>query len=424
MSQLFISYSRKDEEFAHRVSASLLDLGADIWMDKTEIHVAEIWSDAIQRGLDECGYMLLIISPDSMESRNVGNEWQYFVDQNKTIVPILWKPAKVHFQLGRIQYIDFHTQDFDTAFKQLHSELRRKGVQLQNIATDDREVRVPIQAPLPDRSRGSKGRMVALVSGVVILLLVGSVLLISQFGRQPSSLPSPTSNIAAQNTTPTLLPATLTMTSTTTNTPTSAPAATATQTATSETKATTLDSPEAQQARQAVEQLKKSGSTAYRQNPDAGIFTTISKTQSAYVGANATPRNFILDITFVHSPTLPNMEYFGVFFKSSETTDYNLNITYGGRWIWFDNRDFKIISEGSVYQVNNAPNARNQLEVAVDDTKAYVFLNGSYVTTLSLRADRGTGMLGLIVGVYNDDLVPASFEASPTYKDFILQNLP
>src|SRR2546423_1872923 len=98
MPSLLISYSRHDEAFAHRIVSSLEQLTADIWLDQNNIRAAEIWSDAIQRGLDESDLMLLIISPESMASKNVANEWQYFLDQNKVIVPILWKPTKVSFQ--------------------------------------------------------------------------------------------------------------------------------------------------------------------------------------------------------------------------------------------------------------------------------------------------------------------------------------
>ncbi|MBZ0299905.1 MAG: SUMF1/EgtB/PvdO family nonheme iron enzyme [Anaerolineae bacterium] len=88
------------------------------------------WSSAIQQGLDSGELLIVVISPDSMTSRNVEDEWQYYLDHGKAVVPVLLEPAKIHFQLNRLQYIDFHTQPFDIAINHLYAELRRKGLQL------------------------------------------------------------------------------------------------------------------------------------------------------------------------------------------------------------------------------------------------------------------------------------------------------
>lgn len=123
MSRIFISYSRKDEIFARRIASSLSEAGAEIWIDVDDIPVGMNWSTAIQAGLDQCEIMVMIISPDSMESANVENEWQYFQDHGKKVVPLLWKPAKMHFQVNRLQYVDFQNQTFQVAFRNLLQKL-------------------------------------------------------------------------------------------------------------------------------------------------------------------------------------------------------------------------------------------------------------------------------------------------------------
>jgi hypothetical protein len=125
MPRIFISYSRKDEEFTRKLASSLSDLGADIWIDVKDIPAGMKWSTAIQDGLKQCELMIVIITPDSMSSRNVEDEWQYFLDKGKEVVPVLWKPADdIHFQLSRIQYIDFHNQDYNLALDQLLPHMR------------------------------------------------------------------------------------------------------------------------------------------------------------------------------------------------------------------------------------------------------------------------------------------------------------
>lgn len=130
VSRIFISYARVDVEFARRLARSLSELGANVWLDVKDIPAGMKWSTAIQEGLNLCEVMLVILTPEAMSSTNVEDEWQYFLDEKKIIIPILLKPAQVHFQLRRIQYIDFHSQDYEGALIQLRNELERKGVTL------------------------------------------------------------------------------------------------------------------------------------------------------------------------------------------------------------------------------------------------------------------------------------------------------
>ncbi len=124
MTRVFISYSRVDEAFARRLATDLDRLGAEVWIDVDDIPPGANWSTAIQQGLDTCDALVLIISPDSMASKNVEDEWQYVRDESKAILPVLWRPVpKLHFQLRRIQYVDFHRQDYDTALGQLRARL-------------------------------------------------------------------------------------------------------------------------------------------------------------------------------------------------------------------------------------------------------------------------------------------------------------
>jgi hypothetical protein len=128
MPRLFISYSRMDEVFARQLATSLSTMGGDIWIDIRDIPAGMKWSSAIQEGLDNCDAMIIIISPASMASQNVEDEWQYYRDRGKIIVPVMIQPTQLHYQLGRLQYINFHTQPYNIALSQLHAELYRKGI--------------------------------------------------------------------------------------------------------------------------------------------------------------------------------------------------------------------------------------------------------------------------------------------------------
>jgi hypothetical protein len=126
-SKLFISYSRKDEYFARALAVDLEESGAEIWIDVDDIPVGSRWSAAIQQGLRESQVMLLIISQDAMSSRNVEDEWNYFLDKHKPIVILYWRSCEPHFQLWRAPRIEFrpHKAEYPAAFAQLVGLLRQ-----------------------------------------------------------------------------------------------------------------------------------------------------------------------------------------------------------------------------------------------------------------------------------------------------------
>lgn len=122
--KIFISYSRQDEDFTRQLATRLSQQGADIWIDIEDIPPGVKWSTAVQEGLDTSTVMLLIVSPDSMASKNVTDEWQYYHEKDKPIIPVLCRATAInHFQLARIQYVDFATQTYGDAYRQLRERL-------------------------------------------------------------------------------------------------------------------------------------------------------------------------------------------------------------------------------------------------------------------------------------------------------------
>lgn len=128
MSKIFICYSRRDQEFAKRLQNSLTKYSFDTWIDIQNIPPGKDWADVINTELNNCHLMLVIISPDSMSSIQVSNEWKYFLKRNKPMIPILWKSADIHYQIEPIQFIDFASQDYDFAFNELCDELKKQGI--------------------------------------------------------------------------------------------------------------------------------------------------------------------------------------------------------------------------------------------------------------------------------------------------------
>jgi formylglycine-generating enzyme required for sulfatase activity len=199
MPRIFISYSRRDEAFARKLATSLSQMGADIWIDVEDIPAGMKWSSAIQEGLDSGNLLIVIISPDSMASRNVEDEWQYYLDNHKPVIPVLLHPSKIHFQLSRIQYIDFHNQNYDVALRQLYIELDRKGVRLTPNMPDPAKAYLPTPhqyppAPAPGRGRNMPviGLLLAGIGVLGALVVIGGIFILNNLSQTTATPPPAT----------------------------------------------------------------------------------------------------------------------------------------------------------------------------------------------------------------------------------------
>lgn len=116
--QIFISYSRADKDFAARLVNDLAAYDVRVWLDVRSIPHGANWDIEVQKGLDDSDLMLVLLSPDSVASQNVADEWSYFIDQDKPIIPLMIRPCQVPFRLMRRQRVDF-TGDYNTAFEMM-----------------------------------------------------------------------------------------------------------------------------------------------------------------------------------------------------------------------------------------------------------------------------------------------------------------
>jgi hypothetical protein len=201
MTDIFISYSRKDEPFARQLAQSLSELGADVWIDVEDIPVGLKWSTAIQQGLDVCQAMIVIISPESMASVNVEDEWQYFIDQKKIIIPVFYRNAKIHFQLSRIQYINFENVPYDLAFRRLYSALISKGITLKPLAgaetTTATDIAIPAKAAAPPAPAGMDRRVIGGIAAAGVIAVI--VALIALTSPPPPDITPTITRVETQN---------------------------------------------------------------------------------------------------------------------------------------------------------------------------------------------------------------------------------
>lgn len=125
--RLFISHSSRDKAIANLIYADLVELGHNPWLDQWDIQVGQSIPGEIQKGLEECDYVLVLMSPDSVASTWVSAEWQTIfwdevnMSKNK-VLPLLIKDCEIPTFLKVKKYADFRT-NYDDGLEQIISVL-------------------------------------------------------------------------------------------------------------------------------------------------------------------------------------------------------------------------------------------------------------------------------------------------------------
>ncbi len=124
MSDVFISYSRKDKVFVQTLHGALQTHDRDSWVDWEDIPLTADWWLEIQRGIEAANAFVFVISPDSVASAVCREEIDHAVAHNKRLVPIVrregFDPQQVHPAVSKHNWLFFREQDsFEQAFQAL-----------------------------------------------------------------------------------------------------------------------------------------------------------------------------------------------------------------------------------------------------------------------------------------------------------------
>ena len=110
-SDVFVSYRRKDVDFARVVVEALEEAGKEVWIDWEDIPPGSVdFSDDIKRGLEGADALIAILSPDYLESPYCMMEVGYALELNKRVVPVIWKKIDgldIPENIGSINWVYF-----------------------------------------------------------------------------------------------------------------------------------------------------------------------------------------------------------------------------------------------------------------------------------------------------------------------------
>ncbi len=103
----FLSYSRKDSEFALKLSRDLENAGIRLWVDGLDTESGKAWDLALEEALTASGIVLAVMSPDAVQSDFVMSTVHDALERNKPVIPLLYRDCELPPRLSRIMPADF-----------------------------------------------------------------------------------------------------------------------------------------------------------------------------------------------------------------------------------------------------------------------------------------------------------------------------
>jgi len=204
MDKVFISYSRKDIAFANKLAGDLEKAGYDVWWDITDLRGGDDWVNTIPIAIADSRYIIVVLTPSSIESEWVRKEYTQALSLRKKIIPIMLASCSVPFALNTINFVNFTSGEYADNFKRLLSPLGYTGKPPEVM---------PFNRTAAILSSTLRKYAIPIIIGIVLLLAFTWKYLFTP----PPDTPTPT---PSQTATPT---ATFTLEPTSTFSPTASP---------------------------------------------------------------------------------------------------------------------------------------------------------------------------------------------------------
>lgn len=119
---LFISHSSKDEEFTEYLAARLAEAGYRCWVDVESIPDGSTWPREIQKAVEECGALVVVMSETARASEWVERETMLAMDLRKPVFITRIDDTPLPIHLINRQFSDFRKRR-EPALKKLLTAL-------------------------------------------------------------------------------------------------------------------------------------------------------------------------------------------------------------------------------------------------------------------------------------------------------------
>ncbi len=123
--EVFLSHANQDRSFVDSLAEVMRRHGLPVWYSQTNILGARQWHDEIGAALRRCDWFLIVLSPQSVDSKWVKRELLYALDHNRydnKLVPVMYQSCdyeeKLSWTLSIFQMVDF-TRTIDQGYVDL-----------------------------------------------------------------------------------------------------------------------------------------------------------------------------------------------------------------------------------------------------------------------------------------------------------------
>jgi hypothetical protein len=194
MGDIFVSYSRTDTDYAHKLIEILQSRGLQIWIDE-RLHDGVGRLRKLRKRIDSCDAFIIIMTPHSFASRRVQSELRRATQKRKPIFSLWLEGAEPWFTSEATQSYDVRGHNLPDA--RFYSALEQLGTGRAVVSTPavPEEV-VPVKLPAK-ATRPKIGRKVAniMVRLAVFALLVGAITVGQPSGQKLLNSLSTTLNV-------------------------------------------------------------------------------------------------------------------------------------------------------------------------------------------------------------------------------------
>ena len=145
---IFLSYSHRNSDWAAEVISWLKASGFRVWYDEGVIPATQ-WDENIAEAIEDCGYLIALISSEYLASSNCLDELNYARDRQKPLLLIYLEdvalPSGLAMRLGRLLAVHRYRYSDPAAFysRVLHAEgigVCGNGSYVDQYEEDDEDV--------------------------------------------------------------------------------------------------------------------------------------------------------------------------------------------------------------------------------------------------------------------------------------------
>ncbi|MEP7290425.1 MAG: FHA domain-containing protein [Chloroflexota bacterium] len=121
---LLIVYAREDwETLVAPLLVRLQDTRLNAWVDQYLSLGSEYWQVAVEQALNECWLMVLVVTPEALNSPYVKMMYRYFINENKPVIPLIYTPTPLPNELSRLRSIAYDPENSPRTFHKLIFEV-------------------------------------------------------------------------------------------------------------------------------------------------------------------------------------------------------------------------------------------------------------------------------------------------------------